>query len=58
MKVSDSLTSCTSDIKSVLVQHPKYPTKSVLFVDTVGFDDTVRSDVDVLKMTSDWLVKE
>jgi predicted GTPase len=28
---------------------------NVVFVDTPGFDDTKRSDSDILKMISDWL---
>jgi len=28
---------------------------NIVFVDTPGFDDTKRSDSDILKMISDWL---
>jgi hypothetical protein len=35
-------------------EHPKYANRLVL-VDTPGFDDTHRSDMEILQMISDWL---
>jgi predicted GTPase len=33
----------------------KYPGRRILFVDTPGFDDTERSDMEVLEIIGDWL---
>lgn len=54
--VGHSLRSYTSNIQEIRVQHPSkgYP---VVFIDTPGFDDTYRSDMDVLSLIADWLVK-
>jgi hypothetical protein len=53
--VGHSLRSRTADIRAVRATHPKggYP---VVFVDTPGFDDTVKSDVEILSAIADWLV--
>jgi hypothetical protein len=48
--------SFTREIRSVRVNHPTggYP---VVFVDTPGFDDTYKSDIDILATIAEWLVK-
>jgi len=48
--------SSTTDIESVSVTHPTdgHP---IIFVDTPGFDHSSMSDMEVLTMISDWLVK-
>jgi len=48
--------SCTAEIRSVRVTHPTngHP---VIFVDTPGFDDTFKTDTEILSMISVWLVK-
>jgi len=52
-----ALASCTKQIQAVRVyEHPKYANRLVL-VDTPGFDDTEKSDVEILQMISDWLKK-
>jgi len=54
--VGHTLQSCTSEISIVRVQSVELGINVVL-VDTPGFDDTNRSDVDILKMVSKWLKK-
>jgi hypothetical protein len=45
--------SFTSDIRSVKTIHPinEYP---VVFIDTPGFDDTYRSDIEIMSMIAGW----
>jgi hypothetical protein len=47
--------SYTSDIRAVRVKHPTTG-DPVIFVDTPGFDDTYKSEVEILQIISDWLV--
>lgn len=54
--IGHSLQSCTSEIGIVRLQSHELDFNIVL-VDTPGFDDTTRSDVDILKMVSEWLRK-
>jgi len=50
-----SLGSCTQTIQAVrMYDHPKYANRLVL-VDTPGFDNTEKSDMEILQMISDWL---
>ena len=57
MRSGSSLASCTKQIQAVRVyEHPKYANRLVL-VDTPGFDDTHKSDMEILQMISDWLKK-
>jgi hypothetical protein len=53
--VGHKLRSFTADIRTVRITHPTdgHP---VLFVDTPGFDDTLKSDVEILSMIADFLV--
>lgn len=51
--VSHSLQSSANEISVVRLP---FPGLSLCFVDTPGFDDTNRSDLDVLKLISDWLM--
>jgi GTPase Era involved in 16S rRNA processing len=46
----------TSDIRAVRVVHPS-GSGAVVFVDTPGFDDTYKSDTEILCIIADWLVK-
>lgn len=48
------LESCTSKISVIKLP---YPGVNLYLVDTPGFDDTYRSDVDIFKMISAWLIK-
>ncbi|KAF9446813.1 hypothetical protein P691DRAFT_672718 [Macrolepiota fuliginosa MF-IS2] len=52
--VGHNLESCTSDVSAVRVQVPGEDFKLVL-VDTPGFDDTHKSDYQILELISDWL---
>ena len=50
-----NLESCTSKISIVRLSIPDVAVGDLVFVDTPGFDDTHKSDVDILKMVADWL---
>jgi len=54
--IGHKLRSFTTAIRTVRYTHPVdgYP---VLFVDTPGFDDTDKSDLEILTIIADWLVK-
>ena len=53
--VGHTLESCTSAINIVKLSVPELADGDVVFVDTPGFDDTHKSDSDILKMVADWL---
>jgi len=56
-RTGSSLESCTTEVRAVrLYNHPVHGDRLVL-VDTPGFDDTNRSDLEILQMVSDWLKK-
>lgn len=55
-RAGDSLASVTADIQATRVKHHKYGDRIVL-VDTPGFDDTTRTDMEILSMISKWLEK-
>ncbi|KXN89094.1 L-type lectin-domain containing receptor kinase IV.3 [Leucoagaricus sp. SymC.cos] len=55
-RAGNTLKSVTTGIQATRVRHPKYGTRVVL-VDTPGFDDTTRTDMEILTMISDWLTK-
>lgn len=46
----------TSDIRAVRCNHPK-DGKPVVFVDTPGFGDTFKSNIEILSLVASWLVK-
>jgi len=46
----DSLNSVTQKVRAVRI-----PAKDIVLVDTPGFDDTTRSDLEVLRMIAEWL---
>ena len=50
-----TLESCTSEISSVRLSIPELAFENLVFVDTPGFDDTYKSDGDILEMVADWL---
>jgi hypothetical protein len=54
--VGHGLQSHTSIIRAVRVNHPT-TSKPVIFIDTPGFDDTFKSDTEILTMIAEWLVK-
>ncbi|KAF9450923.1 hypothetical protein P691DRAFT_773577 [Macrolepiota fuliginosa MF-IS2] len=51
-----ALKSVTNHVQATRVKHSKYGDRLVL-VDTPGFDDTSRSDMEILMMISEWLQK-
>jgi hypothetical protein len=53
--VGHDLESCTSNVSNVRIPIPEMAFGDLVFVDTPGFDDTNKSDVDILKMVADWL---
>ena len=53
--VGHDLKSCTSNINNVRLSIPEVAFGDLVFVDTPGFDDTHKTDVDILKMVADWL---
>ncbi|KAF8811580.1 hypothetical protein BYT27DRAFT_7252672 [Phlegmacium glaucopus] len=53
--VGHNLESCTSEVSNVRLSMPELAYGDLVFVDTPGFDDTQKSDVDILKMVADWL---
>ncbi|KAG9312310.1 hypothetical protein JVU11DRAFT_7621 [Chiua virens] len=52
--VGDGLKSFTSDVRPVRFREQKSG-RYVVLVDTPGFDDTYKSDLDILNMISNWL---
>jgi len=56
-RAGSRLESCTTEVRAVrLYNHAVYGDRLVL-VDTPGFDDTNKSDLEILQMVSDWLQK-
>ncbi|KAF8159710.1 P-loop containing nucleoside triphosphate hydrolase protein [Crassisporium funariophilum] len=55
-RAGDKLESCTSDVQALRIRHPSYGDR-IVFVDTPGFDDTHRSDMEILQLVGDWLEK-
>ncbi|TFK33827.1 P-loop containing nucleoside triphosphate hydrolase protein [Crucibulum laeve] len=53
--VGHSLESYTSEIGIFKLFYPELSDGDIVFVDTPGFDDTHKSDIDILKMISEWL---
>ncbi|KAF8160036.1 P-loop containing nucleoside triphosphate hydrolase protein [Crassisporium funariophilum] len=53
--IGHTLQSCTSTIDIVKLSFPEYSDCDIVFVDTPGFDDTTKSDVDILHMIANWL---
>ena len=54
--VGHALQSHSVEPQTVRVAHPT-DGYSVVFVDTPGFDDTFKSDLEILTIIADWLVK-
>jgi predicted GTPase len=56
-RAGSRLESCTTEVRAVRVfNHPIHGDHLVL-VDTPGFDDTNKSDLQILQMVSNWLQK-
>jgi hypothetical protein len=54
--IGHGLRSFTDTIRSVRVPHP-VDGKPVVLVDTPDFGDTTKSDIEILAMIAEWLVK-
>jgi predicted GTPase len=56
-RAGSRLESCTTEVRAVrLFNHPVHD-NHLVFVDTPGFDDTNKSDLEILQMISNWLQK-
>jgi predicted GTPase len=56
-RAGSRLKSCTTEVCAVrLLNHPVHGDRLV-FVDTPGFNDTNKSDLEILQMVSNWLQK-
>ena len=53
--VGDNLVSCTQEVRAFGCSHPDRSGRKVVLVDTPGFDDTERSDYDILNVIALWL---
>ena len=53
--VGHGMKSHTSDIRAVRVSHP-LSGHPMVFVDTPGFDDTYKTDTEILSIIANWLV--
>ncbi|KAH7925401.1 kinase-like protein [Leucogyrophana mollusca] len=53
--IGHNLESCTQEVRAFNCPHPRQRGRNVVFVDTPGFDDTHRTDYDILKDIAKWL---
>jgi predicted GTPase len=53
--IGHDLRSCTQGVQAVRCTHPENPDRQIVFLDTPGFDDTSRTDTEVLIDISEWL---
>ncbi|KAG6814071.1 hypothetical protein H0H92_003118 [Tricholoma furcatifolium] len=53
--VGDDLTSCTQHVETVNYPHPDGSGRNIIFVDTPGFDDTEKTDFQVLEQIANWM---
>jgi GTPase Era involved in 16S rRNA processing len=53
--IGHDLGSCTQDVRAISYPHPNGCGRNVVFVDTPGFDDSERTDYDVLNAIAEWL---
>lgn len=54
-RANDGLKSFTRDIRAVRVLHHVEFGDRLVLVDTPGFDDTERSDMEILDLIANWL---
>lgn len=54
--IGSNLESCTPVVRCIRTAHPQSK-QPVVFVDTPGFDDTTKSDAQILKIIAEWLAK-
>ncbi|KAH7925413.1 kinase-like protein [Leucogyrophana mollusca] len=53
--VGHDLESCTQKVVAFTCPHPDGSNRNIVFVDTPGFDDSKRTDYDILRDISKWL---
>ncbi|KZP06251.1 hypothetical protein FIBSPDRAFT_805092, partial [Athelia psychrophila] len=53
--IGHGLESHTRNVRAVRYRHPSDPSRTYVFLDTPGFDDTYLSDTDILITISNWL---
>ena len=53
--IGSDLMSVTRDVAGFRCRHPHRSNQNVVFLDTPGFNDADRSDIDVLTTIIDWL---
>ncbi|KAJ3553263.1 hypothetical protein NP233_g12686 [Leucocoprinus birnbaumii] len=56
-RAGHTLKSVTNDIEATRMTHPNFPGRNIVLIDTPGFDDTTRTDMEILNMISEWLKK-
>ena len=55
--VNDSVESCTQEVEAFVCVHPGGSERKIVLIDTPGFDDSGRTDYEILKIITEWLVK-
>ncbi|KIM76639.1 hypothetical protein PILCRDRAFT_77616, partial [Piloderma croceum F 1598] len=53
--IGHDMRSCTQGVQAVRCMYPENPDRRIVFLDTPGFDDTSRTDTDILIDISEWL---
>ncbi|KAI0404434.1 P-loop containing nucleoside triphosphate hydrolase protein [Xylaria palmicola] len=57
VEIGHELHSCTQDVRTHSFRHPNLPSGWIHLVDTPGFDDTHKSDTEVLRTLAAWLTE-
>ena len=57
LRAGSSLGLCTQKIQATRVRNHDFYSSEVVLVDTPGFDDDKRSDIEILELIGDWLKK-
>ncbi|KAG6912003.1 hypothetical protein DXG01_000251 [Tephrocybe rancida] len=53
--VGHDLASCTQDVQTISYPHPDGSGRNIIFVDTPGFDDTEKTDFQILEKIAAWM---
>ena len=56
-RASTGLQSYTQDVEAIRIKNHKIYKNRIVLLDTPGFDDTTRSDMEILTLIGDWLKK-
>ncbi|SRR6266511_5937284 len=57
LRAGSSLGSCTQKIQAVRFRNHEFYGSKLVLVDTPGFDDDKRSDMEILELIGEWLKK-